>query len=132
MITALSGTSDRAEHHHQQQERDEQHAAEEERQPVGDAPRGVEVRGHHAADGDGETGVGGGRRGWRRRAAVSTRSSVAASWGDVVGTSGQYRGVARVVDDGRGDVGDAADLGELRPRAASAAPAARCRTPLGR
>ena len=41
---------------------------------------------------------------------ASTRSSVAASWGEVVGDQGQHRGVAGVVEDGRGDVRHAVDL----------------------
>ena len=118
----LERHQDRAEHHHQQQERHQQHPAEEVRQPVS-GPRVWSRRS---------------RRSCRRRATVrsvsavaagiassrsrSTRSSVAASWGDVVGVHGEHRGVPALVDDGRSDVGDAVDLGELRPRAASAAP----------
>ena len=56
----------------------------------------------------------------RRR---STRSSVAASWGDVVGVSGEHRGVARPRSRSRGRRGPRRPTSaQRRPRAASAAP----------
>ena len=68
------------------------------------------------ADVDGEVGAGDGCRDGASSRSVSTRSSVASSWGEVVAISREHGGVAGVVDRGRRDRGDAVDLGELRRR----------------
>ena len=113
----LERHQDRAEDHHQQHERHQQHAAEEQRQPVGDAAGGVEVGGGHPADVDGQTGAGdGGRDGVVAQRVDQVLGRLVLRRGG--GRPRSTRGVARGVDDERGDEGHAVDLGELgrRPR----------------